>query len=175
MSTVYIVNKVCELLALMKKAYEEDWEAELINELYYEKERYESYLLSEEKARYEYYKEHANDEYHDRCGDVELSKAIRYSVEDTDEKEVNMFLDVCLKKVEEIEKETSEKLWHERDVIRCISIINTMYRHGKFGCDSVFSIDELENEGAWRTWQEPFISCLNRLARDLYLDVEYMF
>lgn len=175
MSKAYLINKVCELLKLMEQGYRENWSAEEINELYYEKERYEEYLLFEEKSRYEYYLMHSKDKYHDRCGDKELSKAIRESVEDTNEEEVRIFLDVCLKRIEELEDEFGETLWYERNIADCIQTVNTKYRHGEFGTDSTFCIDELENEGAWRTWQEPFISCLNRLARNLNLDIKYMF
>lgn len=174
MSKAYLINRVIELLELMRQGYEEDWPAEKINELYYEKERYEGYLITEEKVRYEYYAEHGDDNYHDRCGDKKLSEAIYESVIDISEKQVATFIEVCFNKIKEIEA-NGERMWHERDLLNQIKIVNTSYRHREFCVDATFAIDILENEGAWKTWQEPFITCLNRLARSLGLSEEYMF
>ncbi len=174
MSRIYLVKRVVELLEQMRQGYKEDWPAEKINELYYEKERYEGYLIAEEKARYEYYIKHGDDKYHDRCGDEKLSEAIYESVADIDEKQVAIFIEVCLNRIKELET-NGERMWHERDLLKQIEIVNTSYRHQVFDVDATFAIDILENEGAWRTWQEPFITCLNRLARGLGLSADYMF
>lgn len=159
-----------EYAKLKQMNYEDpdDMIGDEINRLYEERIMLEEPIMNEEKRRYgDYYINNADKGYIVWDTDKECRKITKQSVLDTNENDVALFIEKC----REVIKNTNVQIYESN--LNDLEIVNTAFRHNIVCCDVIIAIDLLENDCIWNVSKEPFATCLNKIARQLDIDMEF--
>ena len=98
---------------------------------------------------------------------------MRITLELADEEEINEAIKNA-RKIIDIMESTGDDEGHLIDFVNDLEFINTKLRHGDIrGCEHVFVLDCLENDGMWDIYREPFIMYVDNVMKWIDSDFRY--
>lgn len=106
--------------------------------------------------------------YRDWLTDEETNDRVHESIDATDEKEVELFIENARKALESIGYRRHLDIYETHEYIDYIEYINRDLRHGiENGCMSILAMDILENRELWIPYREGFSDCLKKVSKEI--------